>query len=54
MNQGEGYVPSAGNGAYSLGTIVLSLMIVILMKVVQVAVFHVISEQLLRRKLNLE
>ena len=37
-----------------MGTIVLSLMIVILMKVVQVAVFHVISEQLLRRKLNLE
>ncbi|MBQ8563417.1 MAG: hypothetical protein IJ443_05980 [Firmicutes bacterium] len=42
------------SGISTDGTIVLSLLIVILFELVKVAVFHVVSEQLLRRKLNLE
>ena len=42
------------SGISTDGTIVLSLLIVILFELVKVAVFHVVSQQLLRRKLNLE
>ena len=42
------------SGISTDGTIVLSLLIVILFEIVKVAVFHVVSQQLLRRKLNLE
>lgn len=42
------------SGISADGTAALALLIVILFEVVKVAVFHVISEQLLRRKLNLE